>query len=80
MKRFVDVVSEWQGVDVVMTQFGCSKSERDLLQVEMCSEFGQPWMGLASHVVGPLDPKFGHNLLNWGCRPLCSESVGDALS
>ena len=63
-----------------MTQFACSKSERDSLQVEMYSEFGQPWMGLASHVASPLDPKFGHNSLNWGRGLLFSESVGDALS
>ena len=51
MKKFVDAGSEKQGMDVVMTQFGCSESEGNSLQLGMYSKFGQPWMGLASHLV-----------------------------
>ena len=79
MKKFVDVKLKQQGVEIVTTQFGFSELEGELLQLEMYSKFGKPWMGLESYLVGLLDPKFGHNLLNWGCRLLFSKSVGDAL-
>ena len=76
----MDVGLERQGLDVVMTLMSCSESKGDSLQLGIFSEFGRPWMGLASHVAGPLDPKFGHDSLNWGRRPLFSESIGDALN